>query len=121
MKKTGWGFSVRFLIVTVIVNICMNRYTCAYTSLRTDFGIQSLSSAMYLQCREVEPRLYNTVNSLVPPRSHLALKGSALHEYLSFLSQISRSEASCLQERKNRTKQRGRYAFNTEIILANCL
>eukprot|EP00268_Persea_americana_P056580 TRINITY_DN6691_c0_g1_i9.p1 TRINITY_DN6691_c0_g1~~TRINITY_DN6691_c0_g1_i9.p1 ORF type:complete len:1428 (+),score=321.23 TRINITY_DN6691_c0_g1_i9:161-4285(+) len=70
--------------------------------------------------REVEPRLYGTVSLLVPTRSRLALKGPALHEYSSFLSQISRSESSRLQENNSRTKQRGRYV-DTEIMLAKLL
>ncbi|XP_058089608.1 uncharacterized protein LOC131236455 isoform X2 [Magnolia sinica] len=44
--------------------------------------------------REVEPRLYGTVLSIVPAKSRLALKGATLHEYLSSLSQISKSEGS---------------------------
>lgn len=106
---------------------CYNYYTYmheyityACTSIMTAFGILSLSSAWCLHSREVEPRLYGTVSSLVPPRSRLALKGPALHEYSSFLSQISRSESSRLQENNSRTKQRGRYV-DTEIMLAKLL
>lgn len=118
-----WSLSVRHLLVTIIIHICMNALLMHAhdTPIMTAFGILSLSSAWCLHCREVEPRLYGTVSSLVPPRSRLALKGPALHEYSSFLSQISRSESSRLQENNSRTKQRGRYVVDTEIMLAKLL
>ncbi|PWA92896.1 P-loop containing nucleoside triphosphate hydrolases superfamily protein [Artemisia annua] len=50
--------------------------------------------------------LCNTVQSIVPLRSQLSLKGYVFHEYLSSLSQISRSESSRLSEANNRPNQR---------------
>lgn len=72
-----------------------------------NLDIESLDISVFVR-REVKPKLFATVLSIVPSRSCLALKGAALHEYLSFLSQISRSEASKLQENNCHTKRRRR-------------
>ncbi|KAF6172734.1 hypothetical protein GIB67_000792 [Kingdonia uniflora] len=58
--------------------------------------------------REVEENLYSTVQSVVPLKSHLSLKGAAFHEYLSSLGQISRFENSRLSEGTHNTKGRRR-------------
>ncbi|KAL0314309.1 UNVERIFIED_CONTAM: ATPase family AAA domain-containing protein 5 [Sesamum angustifolium] len=44
--------------------------------------------------------------NVVPPKSYLAAKGNALHEYISTLSQISRFEASRMSEFINRNQRR---------------
>uniref|UniRef100_A0A5B7B8E5 AAA+ ATPase domain-containing protein n=1 Tax=Davidia involucrata TaxID=16924 RepID=A0A5B7B8E5_DAVIN len=55
---------------------------------------------------EFESCLRDIVQSIIPQRSYLALKGDAFPEYLSSLSQISRSEASRLSESIDKTKKR---------------
>ncbi|KAK9270529.1 hypothetical protein L1049_026110 [Liquidambar formosana] len=57
---------------------------------------------------ELESCLYGIVQSLVPSRSYMTLKGDAFHEYLSSLGQISRSEASRLSESIDKTKRQRR-------------
>ncbi|XP_010521243.1 PREDICTED: uncharacterized protein LOC104800189 isoform X2 [Tarenaya hassleriana] len=70
-------------------------------------------------CLEMKPRssegfkkserrscLMGAMKSIVPPRSYLALKGDAFHEYLSFLGRISRSETSNLSEAIRQTRRR---------------
>ncbi|XP_012078225.1 uncharacterized protein LOC105638926 isoform X2 [Jatropha curcas] len=53
------------------------------------------------------------VQSVVPSRAYMTIKGDALYEYLSSLSHISRSEASRLSEDANKNKRRrGRAARN---------
>ncbi|XP_011069547.1 uncharacterized protein LOC105155376 isoform X2 [Sesamum indicum] len=52
--------------------------------------------------------LCNILQNIVPPKSYLAAKGNALHEYISTLSQISRFEASRLSEFINRKQRRAR-------------
>lgn len=46
------------------------------------------------------------VQSVIPTRSHLSVKGDALHEYLSSLSHISRSEANRLSENLHKSRRR---------------
>ncbi|KAL8133734.1 hypothetical protein AgCh_008972 [Apium graveolens] len=50
--------------------------------------------------------LCSLVQSIVPTRSHLSVKGDALHEYLSSLSHISRSEANRLSENLHKSRRR---------------
>ncbi|KAK1315629.1 hypothetical protein QJS10_CPA05g01839 [Acorus calamus] len=57
---------------------------------------------------EVESELHDTIRSVVPARSRLALKGPAFHEYLSFMSQISISENDRVKEDINMTKKHRR-------------
>ncbi|KAL0438091.1 UNVERIFIED_CONTAM: ATPase family AAA domain-containing protein 5 [Sesamum latifolium] len=52
--------------------------------------------------------LCNILQNVVPPKSYLAAKGNALHEYISTLSQISRFEASRISEFINRKQRRAR-------------
>ncbi|KAJ8563632.1 hypothetical protein K7X08_032084 [Anisodus acutangulus] len=59
---------------------------------------------------KVEPNAYNLLQSVVPLRSHVALKGDAFHEYMSSLSQISRFGTTRLSESTDRRKQRRRHA-----------
>ncbi|KAA8538481.1 hypothetical protein F0562_027973, partial [Nyssa sinensis] len=70
---------------------------------------------------ELESRLCHIVQSIVPQRSYLALKGDTFHEYLSSLSQISRSEASRLSESIDKTKQRrarvARHYLNSSALM----
>ncbi|KAM7253025.1 hypothetical protein ACFE04_025643 [Oxalis oulophora] len=55
--------------------------------------------------------IFDTINTIVPPRSCLALKGIAYHEYLSSLGCMSRSETLRVSGGcQNRTKRRGRVA-----------
>ncbi|KAA8538484.1 hypothetical protein F0562_028145 [Nyssa sinensis] len=72
---------------------------------------------------ELESRLCHIVQSIVPQRSYLALKGDAFHEYLSSLSQISRSEASRLSESIDKTKQRrarvARHYLNSSALMSS--
>ncbi|XP_021740361.1 uncharacterized protein LOC110706706 isoform X3 [Chenopodium quinoa] len=56
--------------------------------------------------REREICLQNIVQSVVPLRSYLTVRGSVLHDYLSSLTHISRSEASRLAEAAEKTKRR---------------
>ncbi|XP_077250105.1 P-loop containing nucleoside triphosphate hydrolases superfamily protein isoform X2 [Tasmannia lanceolata] len=58
--------------------------------------------------REIKPKLYDAVLSIVPARLHITLKGDAFHEYLSFISQISNSEASRLLGRIDSPKMKRR-------------
>ncbi|KAF9608432.1 hypothetical protein IFM89_009798 [Coptis chinensis] len=58
--------------------------------------------------REIKERLYNTIQTVVPSKVYLALKGVAFHEYISSLGQISKLEASRLTENINKTKLRCR-------------
>ncbi|KAA8546400.1 hypothetical protein F0562_002861 [Nyssa sinensis] len=55
---------------------------------------------------ELESCLCDIVQSIIPQRSYLALKGDSFPEYLSSLRQISRSEDSRLSESIDKTKQR---------------
>ncbi|KAK3036786.1 hypothetical protein RJ639_030816 [Escallonia herrerae] len=55
---------------------------------------------------ELESCLCNLIQSIVPTRSYLALKGDAFHEYLSSLGQISRSEISRISESVGKSKKR---------------
>uniref|UniRef100_A0A803LV03 AAA+ ATPase domain-containing protein n=1 Tax=Chenopodium quinoa TaxID=63459 RepID=A0A803LV03_CHEQI len=56
--------------------------------------------------REREMCLQNIVQSVVPLRSYLTVRGSVLHDYLSSLTHISRSEASRSAEAAEKTKRR---------------
>ncbi|KAK1291973.1 hypothetical protein QJS10_CPB17g00661 [Acorus calamus] len=66
---------------------------------------------------EVESELYNTIHSVVPARSRLALKGPAFHEYLSFMSQISISENDRVKEDINMMKKRRRSRASQHYFL----
>ncbi|KAK1416701.1 hypothetical protein QVD17_25817 [Tagetes erecta] len=68
-------------------------------------GNQKPQSVAFLQSI-LESPIRNTIQSIVPPRSHLSLKGYVFHEYLSSLAQISRSESSRLSEAVNSSNQR---------------
>ncbi|KAJ8557973.1 hypothetical protein K7X08_004739 [Anisodus acutangulus] len=59
---------------------------------------------------KVDPNAYNLLQSVVPLRSHVALKGDSFHEYMSSLSQISRFGTTRLSESTDRRKQRRRRA-----------
>ncbi|CAH1425734.1 unnamed protein product [Lactuca virosa] len=54
----------------------------------------------------LESPICNTVQSIVPLKSQLSLKGYVFHEYLSTLSQISRSESLRFSEAINSSNQR---------------
>ncbi|XP_071716016.1 uncharacterized protein [Rutidosis leptorrhynchoides] len=54
----------------------------------------------------LESPLCSTVQSIVPLRAQLSLKGYVFHEYLSSLAQISSSESSRLSEAINPSSQR---------------
>nr|XP_027089811.1 uncharacterized protein LOC113710932 isoform X2 [Coffea arabica] len=56
--------------------------------------------------RKIDSCLYNVLESVVPPRTHLALHGDAFHEYLSSLSKVSRLEAGRLAELASKREQR---------------
>ncbi|KAK4429658.1 ATPase family AAA domain-containing protein 5 [Sesamum alatum] len=55
-----------------------------------------------------ESSLCNILQNVVPPKSYLAAKGNALHEYISTLSQISRFDATRISECINRKQRRAR-------------
>ncbi|CAK9154618.1 unnamed protein product [Ilex paraguariensis] len=55
---------------------------------------------------DLESCFCNILQSIVPSKSHLSLRGDAFHEYLSSLGQISRSEASRLSESSDKMKRR---------------
>ncbi|XVF36894.1 hypothetical protein REPUB_Repub19eG0098200 [Reevesia pubescens] len=56
--------------------------------------------------RDVKSCLFDMIRSIVPSRSYLGLKGGVLHEYISSLGCISRSEASRLSVGTGLTKRR---------------
>lgn len=70
---------------------------------------------------ETEPCLCNIVQSVVPSKSYLGVKGHAFHEYLSSLSQISRSEASRLSENINQNKRRRGRASRHYLSTGACM
>ncbi|KAL2892923.1 ATPase family AAA domain-containing protein 5 [Bienertia sinuspersici] len=84
--KTISSTRIDFVIVPVL--LCWSEY-----------GLGELT-------REREMCLQNIVQSVVPPRSFLAVRGNALHDYLSSLAQIARSEASRLAEAAEKSKRR---------------
>ncbi|KAJ9673640.1 hypothetical protein PVL29_023286 [Vitis rotundifolia] len=70
---------------------------------------------------ETEPCLCDIVQSVVPSKSYLGVKGHAFHEYLSSLSQISRSEASRLSENINQNKRRRGRASRHYLSTGACM
>ncbi|KAL3504157.1 hypothetical protein ACH5RR_033998 [Cinchona calisaya] len=56
--------------------------------------------------RKMNSCLCNIVQSVIPSKAHLALRGNAFHEYLSSLSTVSRSEARRLSEHASQRKSR---------------
>ncbi|XP_031390500.1 uncharacterized protein LOC116203005 isoform X2 [Punica granatum] len=56
--------------------------------------------------REAKSCLMDVVQSLIPPRTCLSLRGYTFHEYLSSLGNISRREASRLSQGMDKTKRR---------------
>ncbi|KAJ0976030.1 hypothetical protein J5N97_017995 [Dioscorea zingiberensis] len=56
--------------------------------------------------RKVESGLSNAILPIIPARASMSLKGTAFHEYASFMSQISKSEDSRLSKIKNETQGR---------------
>ncbi|GMH21840.1 hypothetical protein Nepgr_023683 [Nepenthes gracilis] len=74
--------------------------------------ISSPTTDLSYKC-EKETVLHNIIQSIVPSRLYLALKGCPFHEYLSSLACISRSEASRLsQNTESTTRRRVRVAKN---------
>ncbi|XP_017243940.1 uncharacterized protein LOC108215858 [Daucus carota subsp. sativus] len=71
-----------------------------------------LSRSGNLLERESAASLCSVVQSIIPTGSYLSVKGNALHEYLSSLSQISRSEANRLSESLQKSRRRVRVARN---------
>ncbi|KAG5601260.1 hypothetical protein H5410_032630 [Solanum commersonii] len=55
---------------------------------------------------KVDPNAYNLLQSVVPLRSHIAMKGDSFHDYLSSLSQISRFGTTRLSESIDRRRQK---------------
>ncbi|KNA24489.1 hypothetical protein SOVF_014870 isoform A [Spinacia oleracea] len=72
----------------------------------TDTSIKQATTVDSSSTREREMWVQNIVQSVVPLRSYLTVRGHALHDYLSSLTQISRSEASRLAEAPQKTKRR---------------
>ncbi|XP_047310768.1 uncharacterized protein LOC124914297 isoform X2 [Impatiens glandulifera] len=68
----------------------------------------------------LESRLCSVVQSIVPPRSYLSIRGNALHEYLGSLGQILRSENSRLAENFVQQTTRRRYR-NPPHYLTNAM
>lgn len=58
---------------------------------------------------------YNLLQSVVPLRSHIALKGDSFHEYLSSLSQISRFGTTQLSESIDRRRRRRYVSYPSKI------
>ncbi|KAL9251755.1 hypothetical protein AKJ16_DCAP12337 [Drosera capensis] len=62
------------------------------------------------------------LQSIVPPRLYLAVKGYSYHEYLSSLAQISRSEPFQLSQDSENTRRprriAGHYWFNGRLSLS---
>ncbi|XP_008802093.2 uncharacterized protein LOC103716027 [Phoenix dactylifera] len=56
--------------------------------------------------RELESRLHNIILSIAPARLFKTFTGIAFHEYLSFMSQISKLECSRLSKSTNQSPQR---------------
>ncbi|KAK9743391.1 hypothetical protein RND81_03G236100 [Saponaria officinalis] len=78
--------------------------------------VQSASSSI---ARVRETCLTNIVRSVTPSKTFLALKGSALHDYLSSLAHISRIEASRLAEREAAQKTQRRRIRATKNYLTS--
>lgn len=55
--------------------------------------------------REMEPELYDAILSIVPTRLSMVLRDFAFHEYVSFLSKLSRLECSRLSESTERKRR----------------
>jgi len=72
---------------------------------------------MAFKCRERQTSLQDMLTSIVPLRSHLALRGNALHDYLSSLAHISRSEAFRLAEATEKRKGRRQVVMNSALLL----
>jgi len=58
---------------------------------------------------------FEAIQSIVPARIYLALKGDVFNEYLSSLRQISRAEASRSSQGVEK-KRRGRYMFSNSFL-----
>lgn len=56
--------------------------------------------------RGLESELYNAVQPVVPRRLSLSLRGPAFQDYLSFMSQMSKSECSRLSGSPNKSRRR---------------
>ncbi|XP_074263579.1 uncharacterized protein LOC141586296 isoform X2 [Silene latifolia] len=70
-------------------------------------------------CRLRETHLTNIVQSITPSRSYLTSRGNALHDYLSSLAHISRSEASRLAEPEAAQKTKRRRVRATKNYLSS--
>ncbi|XP_057250078.1 uncharacterized protein LOC104891151 isoform X3 [Beta vulgaris subsp. vulgaris] len=72
-----------------------------------DMSIKQAVTKVYASLtREKKMCLQHIVQSVVPLRSYLTVRGNALHEYLSSLAHISRLEDSRLAESAAKTKRR---------------
>ncbi|KAL5776969.1 hypothetical protein ACOSP7_009895 [Xanthoceras sorbifolium] len=100
--------------------IGQNVESSGISNVGSGLELSTLKSEISLE-REMKSCLFNTIKSLVPKKSYLALKGDAFHEYLSSLGCISRSEASRLSKCINKTKRRrargSRHYLNTGALM----
>ena len=60
---------------------------------------------LWLACREMESELQDAILSTVPARLSMVLRDSAFHDYVSFLSKLSRLECSRLSHSTERRKR----------------
>ncbi|MQL86296.1 hypothetical protein Taro_018826 [Colocasia esculenta] len=78
-------------------------------NLHTERGFHVESSKCEIPTgRELEFTLFDVVHPLIPARLRMVLKGPAFHEYVSFLSCMSKSENLRLSENKDQFQQRHR-------------
>lgn len=87
----------------------------SYNTFKDTFGVPDTLIPIYswcLQCSEIKSGVFDVVQSIVPSRMYSTLKGGAIHEYLSSLRHISRSEASRLAQGFEKTTRRRRYELS---------
>lgn len=100
----GWEMLVstnNSMTLGKLLSLNRNELSSAETSIKQAPTAVDISST-----RKREMCLQNVVQSLVPLRSYLTVRGCALRDYLSSLSHISRTEASRLAEATEKPKKR---------------
>ncbi|GAB2235229.1 hypothetical protein Droror1_Dr00027724 [Drosera rotundifolia] len=98
----------------------LNRNRSQSSSSRSNLKMESDSGDLSFK-RERESTYGDILQSIVPPRLYLAVKGYSYHEYLSSLAQISRSEAIRLSQDSENTIRRRiarHYLFNGRLSLS---
>lgn len=90
----------------MVLDIFLLNYSCFY--------VQPYLGSLQYSKMQASP--FNVIQSIVPPRLTLALKGVAFNEYLSALRHISRSEAFRISQGVEPTKRR-RYIYEANSVL----